>query len=128
VRGGIGGETCAAFPCPSLSTCFLKSSWLSGGVSCLRYAGWQEAERAYLLWKARQVADAASSYAATPVMEAVPKELRRRKPAGGGRGLPGVSIVAAGGGEERKTRAVLLEHAVKSLKPGVLEELMEMMG
>jgi hypothetical protein len=26
-------------------------------LSCLGLVGWQEAERAYLLWKARQVAD-----------------------------------------------------------------------
>jgi hypothetical protein len=39
-----------------------------------------------------------------------------------------VSIVAAGKGNARRTRAALLEHAVQSLKPGVFEELMEMMG
>jgi hypothetical protein len=103
--------------------------------------GWQEAERAYLLWKARQVADAAASFAAPPVVEGrtrgeakrrrvepVPEELRGRAAAGGGGGLPGVSVMAAGHGEEGRTRAALLEHAVQSLKPGVFEEMMEMMG
>jgi hypothetical protein len=33
-----------------------------------------------------------------------------------------------GGGGGGKERAALLEHAVHSLKPGVFEELMEMMG
>jgi hypothetical protein len=61
-------------------------------------------------------------------VEAVPKELRGRAAAGGGEGLPGVSVVAARGGEEEGTRAALLEHAVHSLKPGVFEELMELMG
>jgi hypothetical protein len=111
------------------------------GVCCIGHGGSQEAERAYLLWKARQVADAAASFAAPPVVdgrtrgevkrrrvEAVPEELRGRAAAGGGAGLPGVSVVAAAGGEEGRTRAALLEHAVQSLKPGVFEELMEMMG
>jgi hypothetical protein len=61
-------------------------------------------------------------------VEAVPEELRRRAAAGGGEGLPGVSVVAARGGEEGETRAAVLTHAVQSLKPGVFEELMEMMG
>jgi hypothetical protein len=115
-------------------------SWLIRGVlSCLR---WQEAERAYLLWKARQVADAAASFATPPVVESrtrgegkrrrvetVPEELRGRAAAGGGEGLPGVSVVAArGGGAEGRTRAAVLTHAVQSRKPGVFEELMEMMG
>jgi ankyrin repeat protein len=106
----------------------------------LPWAWWQEAERAYQLWKARQVADAASSFAA-PVLgartrgeidrwhvEAVPEHLKHRV-AEGGRGLPGVSVVAARKGRKgSKMRAALLEHAVQSLKPGVFEELMEMMG
>jgi hypothetical protein len=103
--------------------------------------GWQEAERAYILWKARQVADAAASFAAEPVMEtrtrgelksrrvdAVPEELRGRAAAGGSGALPGVSVVAAREGEEGRKRAALLDHAVHSLKPGVFEELMAMMG
>jgi hypothetical protein len=61
-------------------------------------------------------------------VEAVPEELRGRAAAGGGGGLPGVSIVAAGKGKAGRTRAALLEHAVQSLKPGVFEELMELMG
>jgi hypothetical protein len=106
----------------------------------LGHGGRQEAERAYLLWKARHVADGAASFAA-PVLEgrtrgevkrrrveAVPEGLRGRAAAGGIRGLPGVTVVAAGGGEEKRTRAALLEHAVQSLKPGVFEELMELMG
>jgi hypothetical protein len=106
-------------------------------LSC---AWWQGAERAYQLWKARQVADAAGSFAA-PVLgartrgeierrhvEAVPEHLRHPA-AEGGRGLPGVSVVAARkGGRGSKMRAALLEHAVQSLKPGVFEELLEMMG
>jgi hypothetical protein len=32
------------------------------------------------------------------------------------------------GGRGARTRAALLDHAVQSLKPGVFEELMEMMG
>jgi hypothetical protein len=59
------------------------------------------------------VADAAASFAAPPVveartrgevkrqrLEAVPKELRGRAAAGGGEGLPGVSVVPASEGEE----------------------------
>jgi hypothetical protein len=102
---------------------------------------WQEAERAYLLWKARQVADAAASFAAPPLVEertrgearrrrveAVPEEVRGRAAAEGGEGLPGVSVVAIRGKWGQSTRAALVEHAVHSLKPGVFEELMEMMG
>jgi hypothetical protein len=106
------------------------------------FQAWRkEAERAYLLWKARQVADAAASFA-MPVMEgrtrreikrrrveAVPEELRgRTAAAGGGERLPGVSVVAASEGEEEVKRAALLDYAVHSLKPGVFEELVEMMG
>jgi hypothetical protein len=108
--------------------------------ACSYWRGGQEAERAYLLFKARQVADAASSFAADPVMEArtrgeakrqrveaVPQELRGRAAAGGGERLPGVTVVAASEGEEGNKRAALLDWAVHSLKPGVFEELMEMM-
>jgi hypothetical protein len=38
-----------------------------------------------------------------------------------------VSVVPASEGEEGRTRAALLGHAVQSLKPGVFKELMEMM-
>jgi hypothetical protein len=87
------------------------------------------------------MADAASSFAAAPVVEprtrgegkrrrveAALEELRGRVAAGGGEGLPGVSVVPAREGEEGRTRAALLDHAVHSLKPGVFEELMELMG
>jgi hypothetical protein len=50
-----------------------------------------------------------------------------RRPGAGG-GLLGVTVVAAREGEEGRTRAAVLKHAVQSLKPGVFEELMEMMG
>jgi hypothetical protein len=93
-----------------------------------------------VLWKARQVADAAGGFAApamegeTPEeterrrVEAVPEELRRRV-AGGGEGLPGVSVEPGRKrGEEWRKRTAVLDHAVQSLKPGVFEELMEMMG
>jgi hypothetical protein len=86
------------------------------------------------------VADAAWSFAAPPVVEsrtrgegkrrrveAVPEELRGRAAAGGGEGLPGVSVVPASEGEEGEKRAALLGHVVQSLKPGVFKELMEMM-
>jgi hypothetical protein len=86
------------------------------------------------------VADAAASFAA-PVLEgrtrgeikrrrveAVPEQLKGRAATRGGGGLPGVSVVAASEGEKGRTRAALLEHAVHSLKPGVFEELMELMG
>jgi hypothetical protein len=62
-------------------------------------------------------------------VEAVPEELRGRAAAGGGEGLPGVSVVPVWtGGRGARTRAALLGHAVQSLKPGVFEELMAMMG
>jgi hypothetical protein len=111
-----------------------------GAVFCMP----QEAERAYLLWKARQVADAAASFAAPPVVEettrdegkrrraeAVPEEPRGHAAPGEGEGLAGVSINVAGGTkgrEAKRTRAALLEHAVHFLKPEVFEELMEIMG
>jgi hypothetical protein len=49
----------------------------------------------------------------------------------GGRGQGGAAGRDGGGGEggeEGRTRAALLDRAVHSLKPGVFEELMEMMG
>jgi hypothetical protein len=61
-------------------------------------------------------------------LEAVPEELRGRAAAGGGEGLPGVSVVPVRKGEPAKRRAAMLEHAVQRLKPGVFEELMELMG
>jgi hypothetical protein len=53
--------------------------------------------------------------------------VRRR---GAGKACPGVSVVVPGGTEKwavRFRKALLLEHAVQSLKPGVFEELMELM-
>jgi hypothetical protein len=124
--------------CPSMFPLLTGLTEALGVVSAWR--GGQEAERAYLLWKARQVADAAGGFAA-PVMEgetpeeaerrrveAVPEELRRRV-AEGREGLPGVSVVAGRKrGEEWRKRTAVLDHVVQSLKPGVFEELMEMMG
>jgi hypothetical protein len=63
-------------------------------------------------------------------VEAMPEELRARAAAGGGKGLPGVTVVVPGGKEKwavRFRKALLLDHAVQSLKPGVFEELMELM-
>jgi hypothetical protein len=40
-------------------------SWLGIMGCCVGNGGWQEAERAYLLWKARQVADQQGSGAIT---------------------------------------------------------------
>jgi hypothetical protein len=91
--------------------------------------GGQGAERAYRLWEARQVVEEVASLNA-PVVTGVKHKragkrlLRRRR----GRGLPGVSVGAVGEGEGEITRAALLDRAIHSLKPGVFEELMEMMG
>jgi hypothetical protein len=93
-----------------------------------------------VLWKARQVADATVSFAAPEMegdtrastqrrrVEAVPEELRARVATRRGGGLPGVSIVKARKGEERIKTSALLTQAVHSLKPGVFEELMGLMG
>jgi hypothetical protein len=104
------------------------------------WRGGQEAERAYLLWKARQVADAANSFAGALMeggktrreakrrrVEAVPEELRGRVAAWGGDGLPYVSVVPSGEGKDARTRAKVLRQAVRSLKPEVFEELLGMM-
>jgi hypothetical protein len=61
-------------------------------------------------------------------VEAMSEELRGRAAAGGGGRLPGVKVVAAGEGEEAIERAALLDHAVHSFKPGVFEDLMEVLG
>jgi hypothetical protein len=131
VRGGTGGEK-SIF----LRICRSGQAPDAWGV----VLSWQEAERVYLLWKARQVADAAASFAA-PVMEgrtrgevkrrrveALPEELRGRAAARGGEGLPGVSVVPAREGEEGRERAALLEHAVHGLKGVLFRELLELMG
>jgi hypothetical protein len=135
VRGGAGGELGCPF-LPPIGTLPPDQRWmgvlLAWGVVAGCGAG-------YLLWKARQVADAAWSFAAPPVVEArtrgeakrrrveaVPEELRGRAAAGGGEGLPGVSVVPASEGEEGEKRATLLGHA-QSMKPVVFKQLMEMM-
>jgi hypothetical protein len=105
-----------------------------------RRGGGQEPERAYRLWKARQVAEAAGSYAAPVVeaktrgetkrrrVEAVPEDLRERA-AGEGGGLPGVEVkVPEKWGKVWKDRGEVLEHAVFQLKPGVFEELVDTVG
>jgi hypothetical protein len=50
-------------------------------------------------------------------VEAMPEGLRGRAAAGGGEGLPRVSVVPASEGEEGEKKAALLGHAVQSLKP-----------
>jgi hypothetical protein len=61
-------------------------------------------------------------------VEAVPEELKGRV-VKGGEVLPLVWIVAPREkAEEGRDRAAVLAHAVQNLKPGVFEELMEMMG
>jgi hypothetical protein len=71
-------------------------------VRCYCWARWQEAERAYLLWKARQVADQQGGGAV-----AVPR----------GRG----SL------EVKKTRA-LVDFVVHRMKGDLFPDLMEMTG
>jgi hypothetical protein len=61
-------------------------SWLT----CLGHCGWQEAERAYLLWKARQVADQQGSGA--------------------------VAVPRGRGGEAGEAKEALVDFAVKRLK------------
>jgi hypothetical protein len=61
-------------------------------------------------------------------VEAVPEGLRGPAAARGDKGMPGVSVVPAREGELGTERAAVLDYAVHSLKPGVFEELMEMMG
>jgi hypothetical protein len=63
---------------------------------------WQEAERAYLLWKARQVADRQGSGA--------------------------VAVGEGRGGQEGETGKALLDFAVHRLKGDLFSDLMEMMG
>jgi hypothetical protein len=111
---------------------------MSASYGCRRVDdldGAQEAERAYLLWKARQVDDAGVHFAAAATEGRTRGEAKRRRmeavPALRGRaaaGVPAVSIVAVTDSEEGRDKAALLEHAVHSLKPGVFEELMELMG
>jgi hypothetical protein len=68
----------------------------------LSWSRWQEAERAYLLWKARQVIDQQGSGA--------------------------VAVPRGRGGLEVKKTTALLDFAVHQLKGDVFPDLMEMMG
>jgi hypothetical protein len=112
-------------------------------MGCLGH-GWQEAERAYQLWKARQVADQQGSGAVTvaPVMEETTHgNGKRRRVQAGPEELSG-GATAEGSGEPRdvtrmttrgmvngrKKAALLEERAVQSLKPELFEECMELMG
>jgi hypothetical protein len=65
-------------------------------------AWWQEAERAYLLWKARQVADQQGSGA--------------------------VAVEGGHEGKEGEERKALVDFAVKGLKGDLFPDLMEYMG
>jgi hypothetical protein len=66
---------------------------------CLGHGGWQEAERAYLLWKARQVAD-----------------------------QHGSGAVAVEGGQEGEVKEALVDHVLHGLKGDLFPDLMEYMG
>jgi hypothetical protein len=139
-----------SFPLGPASAVLISCSWCDGiavhiisgpsrgvsGLVCPR----QEAERAYLLWKARQVADAAASFAAPPVVEArtrgeakrrrveaVLEELRGRVMIVGGKGLPRVSVVPASEGEESEKRAEVVSYVVHDLKGALFLELLELM-
>jgi hypothetical protein len=79
------------FPSPAPA---FSISWLIRGV-----LSWQEAERAYLLWKARQVAD-----------------------------QQGSGAVAVEGGQEAEERKALVDYAVHRLKGDLFPDLMEYMG
>jgi hypothetical protein len=68
----------------------------------LSWACWQEAERAYQLWKARQVADQKGSGA--------------------------VAVEGEEGGEEREERKALVDFVVKRLQGDLFPDLMELMG
>jgi hypothetical protein len=92
VRGGAEGE----IPLRPPSTCSCDQ------LAEVLHGGWQEAERAYQLWKARQVADQQGSGAV-----AVPR--------------------GRGGVEVKKTRA-LVDFAVNGLKGDLFPDLMEYMG
>jgi hypothetical protein len=71
-------------------------------VGCCLWAWSQEAERAYQLWKARQVADQQGSGA--------------------------VAVVGGEEGEEGEARQALLDFAVHGLKGDLFPEMMELMG
>jgi hypothetical protein len=102
VRGGAGGEILFSALSPLLGTALLIS-WLrkSVGVRCLCHV-WQEAERAYLLWKARQVADEQGSGA--------------------------VAVAGGDEGKEGEAKEALVDFAVNKLKGDLFPQLMEYMG
>jgi hypothetical protein len=95
VCGGAGGEILSCSSPPSAHA--FPISRLRRGDSS--WAWWQEAERAYLLWKARQVADEQGSGA-----------------------------VAVKGEEEGKEGEALVDFAVKRLKGDLFPDLVEYMG
>jgi hypothetical protein len=68
----------------------------------LSWAWWQEAERAYLLWKARQVADQQGSGA--------------------------VAVPRGNTGEGREAGEALVDFVVHRLKGDLFPDLMEYMG
>jgi hypothetical protein len=68
----------------------------------LWFAWWQEADRAYQLWKARQVADQQGSGA--------------------------VAVVSGEEGKEGEERRALVDWVVHGLKGDLFPDLMEMMG
>jgi hypothetical protein len=92
VRGGAGGELLTS------PVFYLLIS--SRGVGC--YGDRQEAERAYLLWKARQVADQQGSGA--------------------------VAVVREEDGEEGEAKEALVDFALHRLKGDLFPDLMEYMG
>jgi hypothetical protein len=127
-------------PCPPRS--FPFSDQLTEARRLVRGVVWcgvmqPEMERGYLLCKARQLHDAAASFAA-PVptgrtrgkkkrrrIEAVPENLRRRV-APGGQGLPDVWAGALPWGDSKAEEVVA--EVVYRLKPDMFEELMELLG
>jgi hypothetical protein len=77
-------------------------SWLRHGFAYLGHGGWQEAERSFLLYKARQVADQQGSGA--------------------------VAVVGEEEGKEGKEGEAILDYAVHGLKGDLFPSLMEYMG
>jgi hypothetical protein len=71
-------------------------------VWALSWAWWQEAERAYLLYKARQLADQQGSGA--------------------------VAVEAGRGGQEGEEKKALVDFAVHGLKGDLFPDLVEYMG
>jgi hypothetical protein len=83
----------------SFSVYLLLCSWLRRKISRVVNGGWQEAELAYQLWKARQVADQQGSGA--------------------------VAVVGEDAGEARRA---LVDFAVHGVKGDLFPELMEYVG